>query len=240
MSVFNNPSKPAGLAAIASLISSVGGFAGMGNLYAIAPGDTSGYWPGDLVTSGTSAGNTFGAGGDTLGTPIITKYVAGSGHPVVGVVQAVGIDPTGSQFINPNVLGGAASNYPYAGPGGATYRPAAAQSVYFYAFVLDDPFVIYEIQEGGATTNLTQTAVGLNAEVVVANPATIGVTAQSGTQLDNNTNPPATTATFPLKILRLAPRVDNGFTTVPSTGGGGQKWWVCLNNHFLRAGTTAP
>jgi hypothetical protein len=239
MSVFNNPSKPAGLAPVASLLASGLGFNGQGNLYAIAPADTAGYWPGDLVVTGTTAGNTFGVGFDPNGVPIITKYVEASAHPVVGVIQAIGIDPTGSQFINPNVLGGAASNYPYAGPGGATYRPNAAQSVYYYALVLDDPNIIYEIQEGGTGTNLAPASIThYNADVVVANPATIGVTAQSGTQLDNATL--ATTATLPLRIYRFVPRPDNGFTTVPATGGGGQKWLVTLNNHILRAGVVSP
>jgi hypothetical protein len=238
MSVFNNPNKPAGLVPVASLIASVGGFSGMGNIYAIPTADTSGYWPGDLVIPGTSAGNTYGAGGDSLGNPYIAKYVEGSGHPVVGVVQAIGIDPTGAQWINPNVLGGAASNYPYAGPGGATYRPAAAQSVIFYALVLDDPNIVYEIQEGGTGTNLTGAACGLNADVVVANPATIGVTVQSGTVLDNAET--GTTSTFPLKIYRFVQRIDNGFTTSPSTGGGYQKWLVAINNSVFKTGVTAP
>lgn len=237
MAVFNNPNKPAGLAPVASIAASGGGFTGMGNIYAIAPADTAGYWPGDLVMPGTVAGNTFGAGGDPNGIPIITKYVTGT-NPVTGVVQAVGIDPTGSQWINPNILGGAASNYPFAGPGGATYRPAAAQSVWFYALVIDDPDTIFEIQEGGAGTNLTAVATQLNAGVVVANPATIGVTAQSGTQLDNSNT--GTTATLPLKIYRFVQRVDNGFTTSPATGGGGQKWLVKINNHVFNAGIAAP
>lgn len=239
MSAFTNPNKPAGLTPVDHLLGLP--WSGKGRLYAIPAADTSGYWPGDLVIPGTSAGNTYGAGGDANGTKYIAKYVAGSAHPVVGVVQAIGIDPTGSQFINPNILGGAASNYPFAGPGGATYRPAAAQSVDMYALVIDDPYVIYEIQETGTSTNLTKTAVGLNADVIVANPATIGVTALSGTMLDNGQGTaPGTTSTLPLVILQFVPRVDNGFTTVPSTGGGFQKWWVALNNHIFRAGITAP
>lgn len=238
MSVFNNPSKPAGLSPVASILASAMGFNGQGTLYAIAPGDTGGFWPGDLVVPGTTAGTTFGVGFDPNGIPIITKYVAGSTNPLVGVVQAVGIDPTGSQFINPNILGGAAANYPFAGPGGANYRPAAAQSVYFYALVIDDPFVVYEIQEGGAGTNLTNAPVHWNFDVVVANPATIGVTAQSGTVLNNASG--NTTATLPLRLRSLVQRPDNGFTTVPATGGGGQKWLVTLNNHILRAGVVSP
>jgi hypothetical protein len=239
MSVFNNPNKPAGLAPVASMLANMDGFNGQGNIYAIAPADTAGYWPGDLVTIGTTAGNTFGVGFDPNGIPIITKYVEASTHPVVGVIQAIGIDPTGSQFINPNVLGGAAANYPFAGPGGATYRPAAAQSVYIYAFVLDDPNIVFEIQEGGAGTNLAPaTMTHFNADVVVANPGTIGVTAQSGTMLDNATL--ATTATLPLRIYRFVSRSDNGFTTVPATGGGFQKWLVTLNNHIFRTGIVSP
>lgn len=227
MATFNNPNKPVGLSPVSSLIASVGGWSGQGNLYAIPPADTSGYWPGDLVIPGTAAGNTFGAGGDTYGTPAIAKYVAASAHPVAGVVAAIGTDPTGSQYINPNLLGGSAQS-----PGG-TFRPAAAQPIWYYAFVIDDPNVIYEIQEGSSAnaTNLTSAAINLNADLVVANPATLGVTAFSGSQLDNSTV--AATTTLPLRILRLAPRQDNGFTTAPATGGGYQKWWVKLNNHML-------
>jgi hypothetical protein len=238
MAVFNNPNKPAGLAPVASLLASGQGFNGQGNIYAIAPGDTAGYWPGDLVVPGTTAGNTFGVGFDPNGIPIITKYVAASTNPVVGVVQAIGIDPTGSQWINPNVLGNAAANYPFAGPGGATYRIAAAQSVYYYALVIDDPFVVYEIQEGGAGTNLTNTPTHWNFDVVVANPATIGVVNQSGTVLNNASG--ATTATLPIRLKQLVQRPDNGFTTSPATGGGGQKWLVTLNNHIYRAGIVSP
>lgn len=238
MSVFNNPNKPAGLAPVATIQASVGGFSGMGNIYAIAPADTAGYWPGDLVVLGTTAGNTFGVGFDTIGNPIVTKYVAASTNPIAGVIQAVGIDPTGSQFINPNILGGAASNYPFAGPGGATYRPAAAQSTYFYALVIDDPDTIFEIQEGGAGTNLTNTPGHWNFDVVVANPATIGVTAQSGTQLNNASG--GTAATLPLRLYRFVQRIDNGFTTSPATGGGFQKWLVKINNHQFNAGIVSP
>jgi hypothetical protein len=238
MAVFNNPNKPAGLAAVASMLASMDGFNAQGNIYAIPAADTSGYWPGDLVIPGTTAGNTFGVGYDPNGIPIIAKYVEASTHPVIGVVQAIGIDPTGSQWINPNVLGSAASSYPYAGPGGGTYRPAAAQSGYYYALVLDDPNIVYEIQEGGAGTNLTNTPTHWNFDVVVANPATIGVTANSGSMLDNATG--ATTATLPLRLYRFVQRVDNGFTTSPATGGGYQKWLVTLNNHVFRTGIISP
>lgn len=226
MAVFNNPNKPVGLSPVSSLLASVGGFNGQGNLYAIPAADTSGYWPGDLVMPGTSAGGTYGAGGDSYGTQYITKYTEGSTDPVLGVIVAIGTDPTGSQFINPNLLGGSAQS-----PGG-TYRPAGAQSIVYYAMVLDDPNIIYEIQEGGTGTNLTGAACGLNADLAVAAPATVGVTAFSGSQLDNATT--GTTTTLPLRILRLAPRPDNGFTTSPATGGGYQKWWVTLNNHFYK------
>jgi hypothetical protein len=238
MAVFNNPNKPAGLSPVASMLALTDGFNGQGNIYAIAPGDTGGFWPGDLVVPGTTAGNTFGVGLDPNGIPIVTKYVAASTNPIVGVVQAIGIDPTGSQWINPNVLGGAASNYPFAGPGGATYRPNAAQSVYYYALVLDDPNVVYEIQEGGAGTNLTNTPGHFNFDVVVANPATIGVTAQSGTVLNNASG--ATTATLPIRLYRFVQRTDNGFTTSPATGGGFQKWLVTINNSIFRTGIVSP
>lgn len=233
MSVIN-PNKPAGLVPVASLIASMGGFNGGGRVYAIPPADTSGYWPGDVVIPATAAGNTYGIGGDpNTGFQCIAKYVEASTHPVIGVVQAVGIDPSGGQWINPNQLGSAASNYPYGSPGG-TYRPAAAQSIWYYALVIDDPWALYEVQEGGSGTQLTQTSVGNNIDLLVANPATVGVTGQSGTQLDNaSVN---TTATLPCRIMQLVQRPDNGLTaTVP----GYQKWIVKLNNHYFLTGIAA-
>lgn len=213
---FTNPSKPAGLSPIKSISGTP--WNSVANPYYIAPGDTNAYYPGDLVKLQTAGDPATGLSGITLGT---------AGATAIGVVVAVGLSAQlagggfGGPYINPNNLG-------------LTYRPSGAQSAAYYALVVDDPNIIYEIQEGGAGTNLTQAAAGNNANIVYAAPAA-GVSV-SGTTLNNASV--ATTATLNLRILCLAQRADNHFVTNPATGGGGQKWWVMINNHQFSSGTT--
>lgn len=202
-----NPNKPAGLAAVKNLIGR--SMQDQGNMYVVLAADTNPYFPGDLVDL-TGVGDGRGIQGITLAT---------AGNPAVGVIAAIGINPDGGPYINPNNLA-------------LTSRPTGAQPINYYALVIDDPYTVFEIQEGGAGTNLTQTAISKNANILYAAPAA-GV-AVSGTTFNNATT--ATTATLNLKLLGLARRVDNAFTTVPATGGGFQKWWCTINNHRYKAG----
>lgn len=202
-----NPNKPAGLAAVKSLIGN--SMWSQGNIYTVLAADTNPYFPGDLVDL-TGVGDVRGIPGITLAT---------AGNPAVGVIASIGINPDGGPYINPNDLS-------------KTSRPTGAQPINYYALVMDDPYLVFEIQEGGAVTNLTQTSVGKNANILYALPAT-GV-AVSGTTLAGASV--ATTATLNLKILGLVRRADNAFTTSPPTGGGAQKWWVTINNHRYKAG----
>lgn len=206
---FVNPSKPAGLSPVRYL----GGakYVGKGQIYSILAADTNPYYPGDLVVlAGT---------GDASGIPNVTLATAGS--PAIGVIAGVGTNQYGS-YSNPNALN-------------INYRPSGAAAVNYYVLVHDDPNIVFEVQEGGTGTNLTQLACGANVNFIYAAPAA-GVVV-SGTQLDN-TSAPTTTSTLNLKILRLAPRIDNHFVTSPTTGGGAQKWWVLINNHLYRTGVT--
>ena len=219
MAGFVNPNKPSGLTPVKYLNGAK--WTGGGNMYAILSSDGNAYSQGDLVTlTGT---------GDGSGIPGITLATAGAA--AVGVILAVGrgAGPTGLAGI------GAGGGGPYIDPNNLSLVQApAAKTSNYYALVCDDPNVIFEIQEGGSGTNLTQTAIGSNANIVYAAPAT-GV-AVSGTQLDNGSL--ATTSTLNLKIWSLAQRADNHFSTSPATGGAGQKWWVLINNHLFRAGIT--
>lgn len=215
---FTNPNKPAGLSPVTTL--SGADWTGKGRMYAIPTSDsTYNYFPGDLVTLNAAPG-----GGDANGLPYCAMYTAGT-RPVIGVIQSVGTNPQGGPYINPNNLA-------------LTYAPIT-KTVPYYAYVLDSPDIIYEIQETGASTNLTTAVCGLNATIVLGAASTAanpGVYV-SQTML-NNASAPTTTATLPLKILQLAQRPDNHFVTSPSTGGGYQKWWVMLNNHFYRSTPT--
>jgi hypothetical protein len=206
---FVNPSKPAGLAPVQNLVQGL--YNGQVNVYAIAAADTNAYYVGDLVKLSNS-------GGDGAGTPGIT--LAAAGNQVVGPIVAIGLQQT---------MGG--------GPGGPpinynnlsqTYRPSGAQTSVYYAFVVDDPNAIFEIQEGGSGTNLTTTVTGQYYNIVYAAPAT-GVYV-SGSQLDNGSGASTPTGKQ-LKLIRLAPRIDNHLVTSPSTGGGAQKWWVKIVAH---------
>jgi hypothetical protein len=205
-----NPNKPAGLSPVKYLNGAK--YDGKGQMYCILAANTNAFYVGDMVTPQS--------GGDGRGIPAIT--VAAAGAVSCGVIVAVGTNADGGPYINPNDLS-------------KVFRPSGAQTPIYYALVSDDPNIIYEVQEGGAGTNLTQTSCGRNANIVVAAPAT-GVVV-SGTMLDNGSV--TTTNTLNLKIISLARRPDNAFTTTPATGGGFQKWWVIINNHTYRAGTTS-
>lgn len=214
---FVNPNKPSGLSPVATLSGSP--WTGKGRMYSIPTSDaTYNYFPGDLVAAVAGAG-------DANGLPNITMCAAGA--TAVGVIVAIGTNAQGGPFVNPNNLN-------------TGYAPIT-KLVPYYALVIDDPNVIFEIQESGASTNLTTAVCNYNANIVLgaASTATTPGVYVSQTTL-NNATAPTTTSTFNLKILSLAQRPDNHFVTSPTTGGGAQKWWVLINNHHFRGGITAP
>lgn len=211
---FINPNKPSGLSPIATLSGS--DWTGKGRWYSIPASDsTYNYFPGDLVSRV--------AGGDVNGIPNVSMTTAGS--TAVGVIQAIGTNPYGPP-INPNNLT-------------QIYAPVT-KTVPYYAFVLDDPNIIFEIQEASGNTNLTASIIGYNANILLGSAATA---ANPGVYVSQTTMAsaaaPTTTSTLNLKIISLAQRPDNHFITSPTTSGS-QKWWVLINNHSYRAGITAP
>lgn len=193
-----NPNKVMGLSPVKYLNGA--DWDGRGSVYALLTDESNQIAVGDPVKLAGSA--------DANGVPSITRATAGA--TAVGVVLAVGTNPNGP-WINPNNL--------------ALVIAPATKPVVYYAFVADDPNIIFEIQEGGAGANLVVTDVGQNADFVAANPAT--GTVVSAFYLDNNAHD--TTSTRNLKILRLAPRADNALGLYA-------KWWVLLNNHSFRTG----
>jgi hypothetical protein len=209
---FVNPSKPAGLSPVKYLNGA--NYDGKVQIYSILAANTNPFYVGDFVST---VGGGTAAAGDANGIPAITLATAGSGG--IGAIVALGTTPFGGPYVNP------------ANQGNQAFRPTGAQPIIYYAAVSDDPNIIYEVQEGGAGTNLTQSSIMRNANIIYAAPA-IGVFV-SGTQINNATV--GATATLDLKLLRLAPRTDNHFLTNPTTGGAAQKWWCLINNHFLQA-----
>lgn len=109
-----------------------------------------------------------------------------------------------------------------------TKRPASDPSVW-YALVVDDPAVVFEIQEESNGTALAATEVGLNTVPLLATAGTY----MSGWLLRSATGAtPATTATLQLRLLGLAQKPDNAF-------GAYAKWLVKFNVHELGTGTGA-
>ena len=100
------------------------------------------------------------------------------------------------------------------------YRPAATA---MYVAVVDDPNVIFEIQENGESDPFVVADVGLNCDVIVGSGST--VTGMSGMEIDSD-NYSEATATAQVRLLRVAPYEDNEL-------GAHCKWWVLINEHVL-------
>lgn len=100
--------------------------------------------------------------------------------------------------------------------GVAMHYAAAAAEV----LVADDPDQVFMIQSDDATEPAAQTALGLNYDIVVGTAST--AYRRSAMQLDGSTG--ATTATLPLRLIRIDRAVDNAF-------GGNAKCIVRINNH---------
>lgn len=204
-----NPNKPMGFAPVKYLNGA--DWDGRGNMYYIDSTDTNAYNVGDPVV--------LVAGLDTkYGFQTVTRATAGS-NPITGIVVAVGANPQGGPYIDPTNL--------------TLVSIPATKTKSYYILVADDPNLIFEIQEGGTgyvVGNVTpSTKVNNNATFRYIAPATGA--AYSGCVLDAVTNPPATTATFNLKIMGCVQRPDN----VPFTLN--QKFLVKINNHTYGAST---
>jgi hypothetical protein len=98
------------------------------------------------------------------------------------------------------------------------------------AFVIDDPDVLFTVQEtnaaGAAGTPLTLADVGLNANMRIGTGN--AVTGVSGASLNNESE--AVTATLDVNIIELDPEPGN-------VVGNFANWIVRLNNHRFRGGT---
>lgn len=177
---------------------------GQTNLYYIPAADGSAYAPGDVVKSAAVS----------------------DANGVMGIQKAAGTD----------VVRGVIVGFMVAAPYGVNLQaPAldlsiqtvpAAKSRAYYALVVDDPSVIFELQDDGLSA-LTAAAVNKNASFTVANPS--GIAQNSASVL--NTASVATTNTLNLKIMGLVQRDDNAF-------GVNAKWLVKFNLHELLGGTS--
>jgi len=132
---------------------------------------------------------------------------AAAGDACVGVV--VGIVPSMTALDTPQ------------------YRAASTAR---YVLVADDPNIIFEGQEDGATDPLEMVDVGLNVNFVVGAGST--TTGASGMQIDSNTE--AAGATLPLKLMEPVQRPDNELV---AAGQEFTRWLVKINNHQLGSHT---
>lgn len=169
---------------------------GKANWYYIPVGNANAIFTGDLVTmDGT---------GSADGKYPTVKRTAAADITIVGVVIGFATSPE---------LGFDANNLT---------RKYVAASTAMYCLVVDDPNVIFEIQEDSDGGAIAVTAIGNNADVVATAGST--TTGQSGMVLDSSD---VVTTAQQLRILRLADRPDNAL-------GNYAKWLVMINEHIYR------
>lgn len=176
---------------------------GATNLYFIPSTDGSVYSPGDAVKSA--------AGGDANGVPAIAK--AAGTDTLRGIITNILVAAPN----NPSLVGTTLDL--------TTLQAPATKTKGYYALVVDDPAVLFEIQDDGASA-LTATACNKNASFTVTNPSSPQQNSASvlGTATVN------TTQSLNLRIVGLAPRDDNAFGVYA-------KWLVKINQHELEGNT---
>lgn len=164
-------------------------------------------------TNNRFIGDPLTLGGDAGAAALVVDGIPAQGLPTcaIGVAGAAWVGVIVGFEVNPANLG-------------IRYGAASRNRI---ALVVDDPSVIFEIQEVSGGTALTSAAVGLNANGVAGAGST--ATGISAWELDNSTE--ADTVTLNLKILGLSQREDVEY-------GEHAKWEVLINNHLFRAGIT--
>jgi hypothetical protein len=171
--------------------------------YVVDAADATAIFIGDPVkpvaTGSDSAGESV-FGRDTEGLMHVVQ--AAAGDPVIGVV--VGFSPNQDNLMQ-------------------RHRAASTARL---VYVVDDPMVIFEIQEVSGGTPLAAADVGLNVNFVVGSGS--ATTGMSGVELNNSGE--AVTAALNCRILGMSPRPDNEI-------GEHCKWLVKLNNHVFNSGT---
>ena len=197
-----NANRPSGFSPVQYLNGSP--WNGQARIYSIAAAYTTALYIGDPVKSSGTA--------DANGVPgVVLGAATGALRGVI-----VGLGSSEGLIANPKNLD-------------ITYRPAAAQATDWYAMVVDDPAVLFEIQEHANGTALAATEIGLNTIPVVGT----GSGFVSGWELSSATDAtPATTATLQLRLMGLVRRQQNAF-------GAYAKHLVKINVHELGTGTGA-
>lgn len=195
-----NTSRPRGLRPVAYLNGAK--YNGAATQYLCPSSDNVAMFVGDLVKSGGSAGaaGVVVAGQDVEGMPTIATAAAGDSL-LRGVVVGFLPDPTNLQVL---------------------YRVASTNRI---ALVVDDPNVIFEIEEDALGAALAAVDVGENADIIATAGST--TTGQSAHVLDSSDHK---TGTAQLRILGFVKRSDNNI-------GANAKMNVLINEHDFKSTT---
>ena len=152
-----------------------------------------------------------------------TAMFKGDAVKLAGSADATGKFPTIAQAAATNAICGVIVGFadnPYVGINpdypNLNYRPA---STAMYALVVDDPFVIFEVQEDSVGNSITADMVGLATDIVVGTGST--TTGRSAMELDSSDT---ATAAGQCRIMRLVNRDDNEL-------GNYAKWEVLIAEH---------
>jgi hypothetical protein len=195
-----NVNSPQGLVPVSHKLSVK--YAGQTTTYYIPSNDSNAYAIGDPVTLLGSS--------DAVGNPGCVLATAGTTNTVVGAIVGMG----------GRAYGGATGVNPL-GNQDTTIIPAT-KTVAYYVQVVDDPYVIFAVQEDASQTALAAADVGLN--ISLKSGTNNGYI--SGWILDNTTK--ATTAALQMKLL--------GIQNDPSNNLGTAAVWLCMiNQHPFKA-----
>lgn len=180
---------------------------GQFNIYYHSAGDPTPIGVGDPVAPAWSA--------DPTGRfPAVRR--AAVGEPVQGVAIGFATVPSGIQGVAPAVLFDATN----------LTKVYGAASTEFYVAVVDDPFVVFEVQEDSDTSNIGVGGVMGTVVMVVADCDTTSGYSQFTIDSSGATG---SQEGYGWRILGLVDRPDNAI-------GQYAKWFVLCNNHiFMRA-----
>lgn len=180
-------------------------FSGAVNLYHIPSTDANQFNPGDAVKSSPNS--------DANGVPDVTKALGTD--TIRGVIVGILVSPPNQPSIMGMNLDLTVQN-----------TPGVGKQHDYYVLVADDPAIIFEIQDDGATA-LTSTAANKNATFTVANP----IFPQQNSATVLSTSSVATTQSLSLRIMGLVQRPNNAF-------GLNANWLVTFNQHEYMGNTS--
>jgi hypothetical protein len=212
-----NANKLNGFTPVAHLTSA--DYDGRGRVYAIPAANTNQIAIGDPVKLIAGADAAFGL-------PCID--IGASGATLVGV--CIGLQKPPPQG---TLRGGAGPWVDATQLNQILVRPAAAQTTNWYALIVDDPNVIFEVQDQtstGAGVPIGTTTVTQNANFGRLAAGAVAPGFLSPSYIDNlGTGVPPNAATSNFRLLGLKQSIDNA-------PGAFQKWWCYINNHAYKAG----